>query len=332
MRMEPGADAAMGDTTGESGPGPLVEAVLLCRGPETVETLPFLKDLNELAQPLGQRFAFEPDARPEGEGEVAVFQSEDFHVTVREVAAPASAFTFSSALSDPCLPVTFPTAQAVVDGHVEHVVVRVNRGAWDAADTDLDLDDFQPDAMLPKLRLLKMACGAYARSRFPIALYWSAADNLMAGPNFMQFVVEGGETELFVRAVPFSSGMDDGVPTVGVVTLGATQVIGREVELDEAPVPMAWAVQQVLAFVTHSGDALPPDGATLRSENALLIAHHEAPSERFPFGRVRLSVEKPPARAVVDAPPLAAEVLPVVEPVAVSDEPPRRVKAAFGRR
>ena len=322
----------MGDMGNECGPGPFVEAVLLCRGPETVETLPFLKDLNELAQPLGQRFAFEPGAKPDGEGEVAVFQSDDYHVVVREIAAPAGPFTFASALEDPCLPVLFPTAQAVVDGHAEHVSVRVNRGPWNGGDGELDLDDFLPPAMLPKLRLLKMACGAYARSRFPIALYWTPADSLMAGPNFMQFVVEDGETELFVRPVPFSSGTDTEVPQVGAVTLGATPVIGCEVELAEAPVPVAWAVQQLLAFVTHAGDGLPPEGATLRSGNALLIVHHEEASDRYPFGRVRLSVEKLPARAVVDAPPVVPEPLPAPHAAPAVEDVPRRAKAAFGRR
>lgn len=320
------------------GPGPLVEAVLLCRGPEPVETLPFLRDLNDLAQPLGQRFAYEVDAKPEDEAqsgaEVAVFQSDDYHVIVREVAAPASPFPFQPALADPCLPALFPTAQAVVDGHQEHVILQVNRGAWDGAAGDLDLDDFLPPAMLPKLRLLKAAGGAYARNRFPIAVHWLPADNLMAGPNFMQFVVEEGETELFVHALPFSSGQAaDGTPLVGAVTVGATQVIGREVEVDEAPVPMAWAVQQALAFVTYATDGMPADGETLRSGNAIMTARHVQPSERFPFGHLRLSVEKPPERTVVDAPPLVPAPVAAPEPVpATPDDMRRRVKAAFGRR
>ena len=314
------------------GPGPAVEAVLLCRGPEAVETLPFVKDLNELAQPLGQRFAHEDRAEPVGQGEIAIFQSDDFHVVVTELAEPRPGRTFASALADPCLPVLFPTAQAVVDDHAEHVVLRVNRGRWDGEAGDLELDDFLPPAMLPKLRLLKGACGAYARNRFPIAVHWLPSDNLMAGPNFMQFVVEGGETELFVKALPFASGRSiEGVVAVGAVTTGATQVIGREVELDEAPVDAAWAVQQALAFVDHAGNGLPADGVTLRSGNALLTAHHEEPSERFPFGHVRLSVDKPPARAVIAAPPLEPP-MPEPTPAPVLEDVPRRTRAAFGRR
>ena len=317
--------------------GPPVDATLLFARPETVELPGFVKNLNDFARPLGERFEHVEDLGIETDGEVAVFQGDRHHVIVREVEAALPLETFEAAMANPLMAVLFPTAGIVARQHTEHVSVTVGGGRWDELPAEIVAEDLLPDAMLTKMRLARAAAGAYARNRYPIAVHWKQSDSFMAGPNFTQHLekdAEEDETSLFVKAVPFSSSAPDApIQTVGAITVGATNVIGCEVEVAEAPVTIAWAVEQALRFVSHSRDALPPAGTTVRSEDALLMVHPCEPSPGFPLGHIRLTVEKMPQGAVqvVESPTVAA---PSMEPALtdIVEEQPRRVRVGFGRR
>ena len=305
-----------------------VTALLLYRSAERTVATTFLKALNEAVRNEGEHFAFAPT----GDDGCHVFQGSRHHVVIEEVEARLPAADFSTALAHPFIETVFPAARPIVEGHAAHVRIVVAGGhAGNAAahpDVDsLDLDDFGPDAVLPRLRILRAAANAYAGQRFPLAVHWCQSDHLLAGPDYVQLAEKGAETELFVKAIPYSG---SGGATYGAISNGATSVIGREVELAEAAVPPAWAVDRLLQFVEKARAEVPLAGQALRfPSDEIVLVHDEPESRMFPLGHLRLTVEKLPDGLV------APHVHDRQEEASIGflgEMDARTVQRAFGRR
>ena len=329
MRFIHGEDIERGPAMLEPEPRPGVPAtaLLLYRKPATVIATTFLHSLNEAEEVEDERFEF-----AEGGTDVRfVLQGERHHVIVEDAAEPATASTFAAALGHPFIDTTFPAARAIAEGHGAHVRIVVGGGdATKATETDLDaleLADFEPGAMLPRLRLLRAAAHAYSKQRFPLAVHWCQCDNLLAGPDFVQMAERGAETELFVKAVPYSSAAETGA-VYGAVTNGASNVIGREVELAEAPVPAAWAVDRLLQFVEKARSGVPAAGEALRFQSdEIVLVHDEPETPAFPNGHMRLTVEKLP-----DGSMTAAPAMPETSMGFLAEMDARGAARGFGRR
>ena len=305
--------------TNQQGRGVPVAMRLLFGAAEPAVATTFLHDLNAATD---ESFVF---AAGEASDDRFTLQGEAHHVVVERVDAPVDAEAFASALAHPFLPAVFPAAQPIVTGHRAHARIVVSGGEARDGDpaavdaTEIEMADFEPERMLPRLRLLRAAGAAYARQHFPLAVHWCQCDNLLAGPDFVQMAEREAETELFVKPVPFSEG--DGA--FGAVTWGASNLIGREVELAEAPMPAAWAADRLLQFVEQARTKPPAAGAALRfPDDEILLVHEVERCETFPGGRLRLTVEKLPGGAA-EAPAPAIGFLADAE---------ARAGRAFGRR
>ena len=137
----------------------------------------------------------------------------------------------------------------------------------------------------------------------------------------------GAETELFVKAVPYSSAAETGA-VYGAVTNGASNVIGREVELAEAPVPAAWAVDRLLQFVEKARSGVPAAGEALRFQSdEIVLVHDEPETPAFPNGHMRLTVEKLP-----DGSMTAAPAMPETSMGFLAEMDARGAARGFGRR
>lgn len=276
------------DTNGHGIP---VTAMLLYRKPDTAIATTYLHALNEACEPLGERFSFAED----GDDACWVLDGGSARVVVEAPGEAAPQERFERSLQHPFLDAVFPAGKAIVKGHRDHVRITVVGAGVDTAEIgEPGPRDLEPEAMLPRLRLLRAATQAYTAQRFPLAVHWGQCDNLLAGPDFVQMAERGAETELFVTAVPYSSQAETGA-AYGAVTNGAVNVIGREVELAEAPVAPAWAADRLLQFVEKARSGVPNAGEALRfpTDEILLVHEAEATSE-CPDGHLRLTVEKLP--------------------------------------
>ena len=276
-----------------------VSATLLYRAHDAVVATTFLHALNDALKEEGETFEFADERMDDG----FVFRGGRFTVVVTEAETALPRNALGSALAHPFMDAVFPAGRAIALGHAAHARVTVlgnSPGANIEPDTDeIDESDFEPDAMLPRLRLLRTAANAFAKQRFPLAVHWEPCDHLMAGPDFVQLAERGAETELFVKAVPYSTDPEGG-RAYGAVTNGAASVIGREVELAEAPVEASWAAHTLLQFVEQARSAVPAAGQALRFPNdEIILVHDEPASELSPAGHVRLTVEKLPGSASV---------------------------------
>ena len=273
-------------------------ALLLYRKQTRLIATTLLHAVNEATAELGETFEL-VEAMDDRRFALA---GHTHHIVVEDSAEPLGKDALASALAHPFVDTVFPAARAIALGHGAHTRITVAAGPVPANDAALDMDalelaDFEPENVLPRLRLLRAATHAFTRQRFPLAVHWCQSDNLLAGPEFVQMAERGVETELFVKAVPYCESGDDG-NLYGAVTSGAANVIGREVELAGAPVQPAWAADRLLQFVEKARTGVPAAGEALRfPTDEIVLVHDEPASPVFPAGHVKLTVEKLPPSA-----------------------------------
>ena len=274
-----------------------VSALLLYRAPATAIATTYLHALNEAARDVGEIYAFADG----GDDERWIFEGENTRVLIEASEGALTDDAFGRAMDHPFIDAVFPAGRAIVQGHRAYARVTVT-GRGEADPTLLNEEDFEPAAMLPRLRLLRAAASAYAKQRFPLAVHWCPCENLLAGPDFVQMAERGAETELFVKAVPYSTQAEAGT-AYGAVTSGAANVIGHEVELAEAPVPAAWAADRLLQFVEKARSGVPAPGDALRfPTDEIVLVHREEATQDYPAARLRLTVEKLPTGTIATAP------------------------------
>ena len=287
-------DPPMSTKSDQSRAGVPVSAVLLYRSHDAAVATTFLHALNDAVKDLGEVFEFADEQGADS----FVFHGRDHTIVVSENEGALPRGILDGALAHPFIDAVFPAGRAIALGHAAHANVTVLGGQADANvepnPETLDNEDFEPKAMLPRLRLLRAAANALAKQRFPLAVHWVPCDQLMAGPDFVQLAERGAETELFVKAVPYSTQAQD-CTAYGAVTNGAASVIGREVELVEAPVEASWAANTLLQFVEKARSGVPAAGQALRfPSDEIVLVHEEPASEMAPAGHLRLTVEKLP--------------------------------------
>jgi hypothetical protein len=155
---------------------------------------------------------------------------------------------YFEALEWPMLHQSFDDAEAMVTKHraSAHVTVETE---FDAMATALGLSS--TNSNFSRAKLAAAVAVTFCRFDMPEAIHWKPCEMLYRpGPFIRQF--ETDPISLFVRVTPFSSNREvGGVRVIGASTRAAADFLGLETVLEEAPVPVLWAMTTVEKFISQ---------------------------------------------------------------------------------
>lgn len=205
---------------------------------------------------------------------------------VRQAAA------YFEALDWPMLHRTFPDAEEVVRGHRSHVHISVEI-EYDAVANGLGMRPV--NTSFARSVLAGRLAAAVCRIAMPSAIYWKGCEMLhKPGPFLRELDTE--PIDLFVRVTPFSSNRQlGGVRMIGASTRGAFELLGREVVLEEAPVPVDWAMRTLHGFVArchHAGGYMPHLATYSPSKGDIIIVRHLASTPEIQEEHISLEVRR----------------------------------------
>lgn len=184
---------------------------------------------------------------------------------------PAAYF---EALDWPMLHLSFPEAETVVRGHRAHVHVTAE-AEYDAVANTLGVRALNTSYARNLVAGRVMA--ALCRVAQPTGIHWRGCEMTYMPGHFVR-ELETNPLSLFVRVTPFSSNryLHD-MRMVGASTRGAFELLGREVVLEEAPVPAQWTMRTLHEFVSrsHASGGYPPHLATFSTSrgDAMIVRH-----------------------------------------------------------
>jgi hypothetical protein len=191
---------------------------------------------------------------------------------------PAPAYF--EALEWPMVHRNFPEAEEVVRNHraLVHIAVEAE---YDAVANALGMRPVNTN--FTRSLLAARVAAAVCRIAVPSAIHWKGCEMLYKpGPFLRELDTE--PVDIFVKVTPFSSNrLIGGVRAVGGSTRGAYELLGREVVLEEAPVPVDWAIRALHAFVArcHANGRVMPHLATFApgKGDILIVRHLESTPE-----------------------------------------------------
>lgn len=199
---------------------------------------------------------------------------------------------FFEALEWPLLHRNFHEAEAMVRDH--HACVRVMVEAeYDAVANALGVRPV--NTSFTRNLVAARAAASVARIAVPSAIHWVGCDMLYKpGPFLRELDTE--PVELFVKVTPFSSNrIVDGVRAVGGSTRGAADLLGREVVLEEAPVPVDWVLHTLHAFVARcqaEGRYMPHLATHSTGKGDILIVRHLDSTPEIDVPHISLEVRR----------------------------------------
>lgn len=213
-------------------------------------------------------------------------------VTVEAGNMVRQAAAYFEALDWPMLHRTFPDAEEVVRSHRAHVHISVEV-EYDAIANGLGMRSV--NSSFTRSLLAGRVAAAVCRIAMPTAIYWKGCEMLhKPGPFLRELDTE--PAGLFVRVTPFSSNRQiGGVRVIGASTRGAFELLGREVVLEEAPVPVDWAMRTLHGFVArchHDGGYLPHLATYAPAKGDIIIVRHLASTPEIHEEHISLEVRR----------------------------------------
>lgn len=199
---------------------------------------------------------------------------------------------YFEALEWPMLHRCFPDAEAVVRGHHAQVKIVVE-AEYDAVANALGMRPV--NTTYTRALLAARAAAALSRIALPAAIHWRGCEMLYKPGPFIR-EVDTEPVNLFVKITPFSSNRQiNGVRGVGGSTRGAFELLGKEVVLEEAPVPVDWVLRTLHGFVArcHNNGGFFPHLATYApGKGEILIVRHLDSTPEIQEPHVSLEVRR----------------------------------------
>lgn len=199
---------------------------------------------------------------------------------------------YFEALDWPMLHRTFPEAEEAVRNHTAHIQVAVE-AEYDAVANALGMRAV--NTSFTRSILAGRAAAAICRTAIPLAIHWKDSEMLFKPGPFLR-ELETEPVEIFVKVTPFSSNrMIGGVRAVGGSTRGAADLLGCEVVLEEAPVPVDWVMRTLHSFVArcHSEGRFLPHLATYApGKGDIMIVRHLESTPEIDTPHVSLEVRR----------------------------------------
>lgn len=199
---------------------------------------------------------------------------------------------YFEALDWPMLHRYFPEAEGVIRNHHAQVNIVVE-AEYDAVANALGMRPV--NTSFTRSLLAARAAVAVSRIAMPSAIHWRGCEMLYKPGPFIR-EVETEPVDLFVKVTPFSSNRQiNGIRAVGGSTRGAFDLLGKEVVLEEAPVPVDWVLRTLHAFVarSHANGAYLPHLATFApGKGDILIVRHLDSTPEIDEPHVSLEVRR----------------------------------------
>ena len=254
----------------------------------------------------GMRFAPGADFGPN----TMLVHAEGFFVTLTRNAAPLGPEGFAATLTSPLTGFLAPDAEGAIARHRSNICITAAFGPplLRGLAAERGLADALPPVTAEQFRLAQRI-GRAATSwilraeRFaahpPSLVHWCQSNVLATPDNFMELASRYPEAGLLYHpCLIHGEPTSDGRETFGLETVGATNLIGREVVVDPAPVPLDHLVERVASTIdymwTHrDGAPIPHDECIGAEKDATerIRVRHLPPSDGHPHGRLRLTFE-----------------------------------------
>jgi hypothetical protein len=213
-------------------------------------------------------------------------------VTLEASDATRQAAVYFDALDWPMLHRTFPDAEDAVRRHGANVHIRVE-AEYDAVANALGMRPM--NTSYARNLLAGRVAAAVSRIAMPLAIHWKGCEMLYKPSPFLR-ELDTEPIDLFVRVTPFSSNRQiGGVRVIGASTRGAFQIMGREVVLEEAPVPVDWAMRTLHGFVArchNNGGFLPHLSTYSPLKGDIMIVRHLTSTPEIEEEHVSLQVRR----------------------------------------
>ncbi|WP_210268621.1 hypothetical protein [Oricola thermophila] len=196
------------------------------------------------------------------------------------------------ALDWPMLHRTFPDAESVLRAHDAQVVLRVET-EYDAVAKGLGMRS--ANTSYGRNLLAGQATAAICSIAMPAAIHWKGCEMLYRPDMFLR-AMEAEPVALFVRVTPFSSNRQiEGVRAIGASTRGAFDLLGKEVVLEEAPVPVDWVMRTLHGFIAHcqNNGGYPAHQATYATPDGdAIVVRHLTSTPDIPEDHISLEVRR----------------------------------------
>ncbi|WP_421858326.1 hypothetical protein [Oricola sp.] len=230
-----------------------------------------------------------------GPNRVVAFRAAACEVTIElsETIRPRAAYF--DALDWPLLHRTFPEVEDRLAKHMAqvHITVETEYDAIAGAGRiGLGATHYA------RAQLAGAVVTAICRLATPLAIHWKSCEMLFHPESFVA-ALDTDPVSAFVRATPFSSNREiDEVRLIGASTRGASEFLGTEAVLEEAPLPLDWVMATLSGFVSHCRDrgAYPPHLEKYLTETGdQIVVRHLAATPEIVEPHVSLEVCKAPA-------------------------------------
>ncbi len=241
------------------------------------------------------------------------FPCKRLSLQILQVDEPLAPEGFRTALACTYTNAIFPDARTVIDRHRAYTVIVLGKeplagpmpgnimqilGETFIADMAFTTSDEVRQAMSFCRRLAE----AVLAHRQASAVHWCMSDALIPPPLFDLFKKNEGEMLLGTKPVLLSQDcLKDGHVSTDCRFRGTPYLIGKMLVFDKAPVPLAWMIQKVHAFIRTclQRDTIIPHMETFRIEGdsaTLAVLHQdpENPEDMRDPGEVHLRVVHAP--------------------------------------
>ncbi|MES0880034.1 hypothetical protein [Roseibium sp. SCP14] len=227
-------------------------------------------------------------------------------ILVSQNESPLEMDGFQSALSTPYTKIVFPDAPDSVRRHKANTFVTIGKGVLGGVPEEyFEKLGMQPEAFTTQDEAQRAIEFCHQLTRLIIqhhsasAIHWCLSDNLVPQSFFEAVSSSGDLTLLNIRPFLTSSAgqMGEGQP-LGMMATGSQWLIGKMVEVEEAPVPFPWMMEMVLGFikVCQVRGSIIPDNESFSVEGAdwTVGVYHEKLEGHDTLEKVRLVVVNAP--------------------------------------
>ncbi len=280
----------------------IVESALLYQQFDAVDPAEILKFLNVKPENSGIRFGMQSH-----NADSAIFVSQDLRIEVCQTRQPLGLDGFASALASPVTRLAFPDAHEKIHQHCMRVFITVG---------DLTDKSGAPHAYKANLETCTRLTNFMFEQNRPQAIHWHQSNQLVS-PQSFKLTLANFEfpTPLYVHPGLFSSNeVINGTKVLGLTTLGAVDLIGKEVIFNEAPVPFHWLYHRTIAFIEmmrNSGSTVSDEDSFGLNKDEVIRIRHCPPSQKHPQGNIALTLEKSGEFPVAEASIPGSQVLSV---------------------
>ncbi|QCM10517.1 hypothetical protein CFBP6625_09255 [Agrobacterium tumefaciens] len=206
---------------------------------------------------------------------VQMFGPNDLQLTVEFVAGPADHGVFAGTLGSPISVMLVPDAIDRIRRHKSHLLVYIQHGVFGGvmqekgiASLFSELGMYQPGhslaEFLDRVRCLSIACETICANVPASLIHWTQSNMLFSVESFTAFVEEPiGPLTVHPRIYRDEPPPGTTEQCVGIQTLGAADYIGREINVEAAPVPWSELYAGALTFIkiaTEKNGYIIPDG------------------------------------------------------------------------